>query len=65
MAFLHYCGVEFSELISLLPLNLGVEGQHMKKIALALVVMVASLSLAGCFVGKGKGKAPPPIVTKG
>ena len=35
----------------------------MKKTALALALVVASLSLAGCFVGKGK--APAPIVTKG
>jgi predicted small secreted protein len=35
----------------------------MKKIAVALALVVASLSLAGCFVGKGK--APPPVVTKG
>jgi hypothetical protein len=34
-----------------------------KKIALALTLIVASLSLGGCFVGKGK--APAPIVTKG
>ena len=35
----------------------------MNKIAVALALVVASLSLAGCFVGKGK--APPPVVTKG
>ncbi len=35
----------------------------MKKLAVAAVLVVASLSLAGCFVGKGK--APAPIVTKG
>jgi predicted small secreted protein len=35
----------------------------MKKAALALALVVASLSLAGCFVGKGK--TPAPIVTKG
>lgn len=37
----------------------------MKKFAVAVALMVASLSLTGCFVGKGKGKAPPPVVTKG
>jgi predicted small secreted protein len=37
----------------------------MKKLALACALVVASLSLAGCFVGKGKGKAPPPVITKG
>jgi predicted small secreted protein len=35
----------------------------MKKVAVAMALIVASLSLAGCFVGKGK--APPPVVTKG
>jgi predicted small secreted protein len=35
----------------------------MKKFALAFAVILASLSVAGCFVGKGK--APPPVVTKG
>ena len=35
----------------------------MKKVAVAMALIVASLSLAGCFVGKGK--APPPVVSKG
>ena len=35
----------------------------MKKLAVAIAIVVGSLSLAGCFVGKGK--APPPVVTKG
>jgi hypothetical protein len=35
----------------------------MKNLALAVALVVVSLSLGGCFVGKGK--APPPIVTKG
>jgi hypothetical protein len=35
----------------------------MRKLALAVALVVASLSLAGCFVGKGK--APAPVVTKG
>jgi predicted small secreted protein len=35
----------------------------MKKVAVAMALIVASLTLAGCFVGKGK--APPPVVTKG
>jgi hypothetical protein len=35
----------------------------MKNLALALALVVVSLSLGGCFVGKGK--APTPIVTKG
>ena len=39
------------------------QGYSVKKAALALALVVASLSLGGCFVGKGK--APAPIVTKG
>ena len=35
----------------------------MKKLAVAIALVVASLSLAGCFVGKGK--APAPVITKG
>lgn len=35
----------------------------MKKVAIAFALVVASLSLAGCFVGKGK--APAPVITKG
>jgi hypothetical protein len=38
-------------------------GSFMKKVALALALVVAGLSLGGCFVGKGK--APAPVVTKG
>ena len=37
--------------------------RSMKRIALALALVVAGLSLGGCFVGKGK--APAPVVTKG
>ena len=38
----------------------------MKRLAVVIALVVTSLSLAGCFVGKGKGKAPPPpVVTKG
>ncbi len=35
----------------------------MKKVAVALALVIASLSLAGCFVGKAP--PPPPIATKG
>jgi hypothetical protein len=35
----------------------------MKKFALAVALVITSLSLGGCFVGKGK--APAPVVTKG
>jgi hypothetical protein len=40
-----------------------IQGGVMKKVALALALVVAGLSLGGCFVGKGK--APAPVVTKG
>ena len=36
----------------------------MKKIALGTAVIIALLSIAGC-AQTGKGKAPPPVVTKG
>jgi hypothetical protein len=35
----------------------------MKKIALCLDLVVASLSLGGCYVGEGK--SPAPVVTRG
>jgi hypothetical protein len=35
----------------------------MKKFALAVALAITSLSLGGCFVGKGK--SPAPVVTKG
>jgi len=45
-------------------------GFSMKKIAIALIACVTAASfLAGCVgktpVGKGKGKAPAAVVTKG
>jgi hypothetical protein len=41
-----------------------------KKVALITALLAVSLSLGGCFVGKGpapigKGKAPAPVVTRG
>jgi hypothetical protein len=36
----------------------------MKKLVFALVATLVAVSVAGC-AGLGKGKAPPPIVTKG
>jgi predicted small secreted protein len=36
----------------------------MKTIALGAAVVLALLSVAGC-AQVGKGKAPPPVVTKG
>jgi hypothetical protein len=37
----------------------------MKKFALAMAATLALLSMAGCGTLVGKGKAPPPVVTKG
>jgi len=36
-----------------------------KKFALPLAAMLALLSIAGCAQYYGKGKALPPVVTKG
>ena len=36
----------------------------MKKIAVGTAIIIALLSIAGC-AQVGKGKAPPPVVTKG
>ena len=45
-----------------LKLSLETGASLMKKIILIAAALVAALSLGGCF---GKGKAPPPVVTKG
>ena len=40
----------------------------MKKLSLAMAAVLALLSIAGCAqydAYSGKGKAPPPVVTKG
>jgi hypothetical protein len=38
----------------------------MKKILIAMMATLVALSVAGCAgFGYGKGKAPPPVVTKG
>ena len=40
----------------------------MTKVGLALVLVVTSIGLAGCFVGKGKAPVPapaPPLITQG
>jgi predicted small lipoprotein YifL len=37
----------------------------MKKLSLVMAVMLTLLSIAGCAQYYGKGKAPPPVVTKG
>jgi hypothetical protein len=36
----------------------------MKIIVVALIATLAAVSVSGC-AGMGKGKAPPPVVTKG
>jgi hypothetical protein len=36
----------------------------MKKLVLATAAVLALLSIVGC-ANTGKGKAPPPVVTKG
>ena len=36
----------------------------MRKVVLAVALVITSLSLAGCFVGKGK-TPPAPVITKG
>jgi len=41
------------------------KGGAVKKVALVFALLVASLSMAGCFVGKGKAPPPPPVITKG
>jgi hypothetical protein len=61
VALLHYDGSGIRGSISLIKPR----ENTMKKAALALALVVAALSLGGCFVGKGKGKAPAPVVTKG
>jgi hypothetical protein len=40
-------------------------GTLMKKLALSMAAVLALLSIAGCAQYVGKGKAPPPVVTKG
>jgi len=37
----------------------------MKKFAVGFAAVLALLSIAGCAQYMGKGKAPPPVVTKG
>ena len=37
----------------------------MKKLSLTMAAVLALLSIAGCAQYVGKGKAPPPVVTKG
>src|ERR1700730_3110911 len=40
-------------------------GTFMKKLALPMAAVLALLSIAACAQYVGKGKAPPPVVTKG
>jgi len=37
----------------------------MKKLTLTMAAVLALLGIAGCAQYYGKGKAPPPVVTKG
>jgi hypothetical protein len=37
----------------------------MKKLALSVAAVLALLSIVSCAQYYGKGKAPPPVVTKG
>jgi len=37
----------------------------MKKLVLPIAAVLALLSIAGCGQYVGKGKAPPPVITKG
>ena len=53
--------------VAIAPLSFtgaAAEGIPMKKVLIALVATLVAVSVSGC-VGVGKGKAPPPIVTKG
>jgi hypothetical protein len=45
-------------------LVIRIRGLTVKKIAFGTAVILALLSVAGC-AQVGKGKAPPPVVTKG
>jgi hypothetical protein len=61
------CG--FSALVDLgcpfyLSFSTSQQGAKMKKLAFGTAVVLALLSMAGC-AQVGKGKAPPPVVTKG
>jgi hypothetical protein len=37
----------------------------MKKLSLVMAAILTLLSIAGCAQYYGKGKAPPPVLTKG
>jgi hypothetical protein len=50
---------------ALLLVRHGKGTTSMKKLSLAMAAMLALLSIAGCAQYVGKGKAPPPVVTKG
>ena len=61
------CLFSTSESLSLpfiLDVHSVLRGLPMKKIAFGTAVIIALLSIAGC-AQVGKGKAPPPVVTKG
>jgi hypothetical protein len=60
----------FESLLTILPYTPGWRAfgeriiceAFMKTIALAIALVITSLSLGGCFVGKGKS---PPVSTRG
>ena len=52
--------------VSLVTLVMMERVASMKKLSLAVATMLALLSIAGCAQYEmGKGKAPPPVITKG
>ena len=62
---LELCAAECFYVACLKLLEGSMSNTFVKKVALALVLVVTTLSLGGCFVGKGKGKGPAPISTRG
>jgi hypothetical protein len=53
-------------MISLCTLSRHDKGSiSMKKLTLGMAAVLALLSIVGCAQYVGKGKAPPPVVTKG
>jgi hypothetical protein len=61
----------FATLVEMTPARVPLAGHDrrgvtfMKKLALGMAAVLALLSIAGCAQYYGKGKAPPPVVTKG
>jgi hypothetical protein len=55
----------FGPILAVLCVQLAKRDSLMKKLALPMAAILALLSIAGCAQYVGKGKAPPPVVTKG